>query len=79
MFSCVYSISHYMLGYKTADEQTTKVLKGLNLKELIPRFLQESITLHITIKLSIDQFRKLGLANRSDIMKIRAKCTVYGS
>ena len=30
-----------------ADKQTTKLLKELNLEDLIPRFLQESITLDI--------------------------------
>ena len=44
-----------------ADKQTTKVLKDLNVEDLISRFLQESVTLDIINKLSIDEFRKLGL------------------
>ena len=67
------------LEYIMADEQITNVLKDMNLEDLIPRFLQESITLDIINKLSIDDFRKLGLVNRTDIMRLREKCTVYWS
>lgn len=61
------------------DEQTTKVLKDLNLDDLITRFLQERSTLDIINKLSINEFKKLVLVNRNDIMKLREKCTFYGS
>ena len=61
------------------DEQTTRVLEDLNLEDLVPRFFQEIIALDIINKLSIDEFRKLGFVNRSDIMKLRQKYTVYGS
>ena len=45
----------------------------------MPRFLQESITLDIINKLSVDESRKRGLVNRSNIMKLREKCSVFGS
>lgn len=48
-----------------AYQQTTKILKDLNLEDLIPQFLQESITLDTKNKLSIDRFRKLRLVNVS--------------
>ena len=48
------------LAYKMANERTTKALKDMNLEDLIPLSLQESITLDIINKLSIDEFRKLG-------------------
>ena len=48
------------------DKQTTKVLKDFNLKDLIPRLLKESIILNIINKLSIDELRKPGLANRNE-------------
>ena len=50
-----------------ANEQTSKVSKYLNLGGLTPRFLQESITLDIINKHSVNEFRKLGLVNRSNI------------
>lgn len=52
------------------DEQSTKVLKDLNLEDLIPRFLQENINLDIINKLPMDKFRKLWLENGSDIVKL---------
>ena len=67
------------LDYNMADKQTTKVLKDLNLEYLLPRFLQECITLDIINKLSINELRKLGLLNRSQVIKLRKKFNVYGS
>ena len=58
------------LKYKMLDEQSTKVLKDLNLEDRIPRSLQENINLDIINKLSMDKFRTLWLANRSDIVKL---------
>ena len=46
---------------------------------LMPRLLRESITLDIINKLSIYESRKRGLVNRSNIMKLREKCSVFWS
>ena len=62
------------------EEQTIKVLKDLSLEDIIPRgFFKKNITLDIINKLSIYEFRKFGLINRSYNMKLREKCNVYGS
>ena len=45
-------------------------------KTIIPRFLQESMTLDITNKLSVDKFRKLGLVKRSNFFETKKEMAV---
>ena len=45
-------------------------------KTIIPQFLQESMTLDIINKLSVDKFGKLGLVNRSNFFETKKEMGV---
>ena len=61
-----------------ADDKTVQVLKDLNLEHLVPRFEEESITLDIINKLSLEEFNQLGVLQRNDVKNLREKCIFYG-
>ena len=54
------------------------VLKKLGLSDHRARFLEEKTSTHIVCHLSIEDFLKLGLANRNAIMSLRIECSTYG-
>lgn len=55
------------------------ILRKLKLEYFIERFEMEKITPDLVGKLSLNDFKELGVQNRSDIMALRVKCTKYGS
>jgi hypothetical protein len=58
--------------------EIASVLQKLNLELLTEKFDMEKITPHIVGKLSLSEFKKLGLQNRNDIMTLRLECAKYG-
>ena len=54
------------------------ILIGLNLDHFIEKFNAENITLGIVGKLSLNEFKELGIQNRA-IMALHLECTKYGS
>lgn len=61
------------------NEEMSYVLKKLQLTQFIPVFLTEKITADVVCKLSLQEFRQLGVIHNSDIMKLRTECAKYGS
>ena len=55
------------------------VLRQLKLEHFIERFDTEKITPDLVGKLSLNEFKELGVQNRNDIMALRIECTKYGS
>ena len=55
------------------------VLRRLKLDHLIDKFISEKITPDLVGKLSLNDFRELGVHNRNEIMKLRIECSKYGS
>lgn len=55
------------------------VLRKLKLEYFIERFDMEKITPDLVGRLSLNEFKELGLQNRNDIMALRIECTKYGS
>lgn len=55
------------------------ILKKIDLKRLVESFYIEDITPGIVWKLTIDDFEKLGLKDRSLIMRLRIECSKFGS
>ncbi|CAB3979267.1 tRNA (uracil-O(2)-)-methyltransferase [Paramuricea clavata] len=55
------------------------ILRKLKLDYLIERFNIEKITPNLVGKLSLNEFKKLGVQNRNDIMVVRMECSKYGS
>jgi len=63
-----------------ADSEMMKVLEKLQIKkELAKRFQEEKITPDIICKLSLDDFRQLGVVDRCLVMKLRVECLKYGN
>ena len=54
------------------------VLEKLGLRQFISKFLEEEITPYIVCKLSLYEFRFLGIVDTSDIISLRAYCSKYG-
>ena len=59
--------------------EMASVLPRLKLDHLIDKFISEKITPDLVGKLSLNDFRELGVHNRNEIMKLRIKCSKYGS
>ena len=57
--------------------EIASVLQKLNLELLTEKFDMEKITPDIVGKLSLSEFKKLGLQNRNDIMTLRLECAKY--
>ena len=55
------------------------VLQKLKLEHCTERFRLENISSDIVGKLSLNEFKELGIQNRNDIMALRWECTKYGS
>ena len=55
-----------------------KILKKLHMEHLNPMFVAEKISPDVVCKLSLEEFKQLGLVNHSDIMKLRVSCSSYG-
>lgn len=55
------------------------ILRKLKLDYLIERFNIEKITPDLVGKLSLNEFKELGVQNRNDIMVVRMECSKYGS
>ena len=61
-----------------AKSEMVHVLEKLDLRQFIPKILEEKITPDIVCKLSSHEFRLLGVASSSDIMSLRVYCSKYG-
>ena len=55
------------------------VLQKLNLENYIQMFNAEKITPNIVGKLSLADFKELGMQSHKDIMSVRLECVKYGS
>ncbi len=55
------------------------VLRKLNLENYMEMFYAEKITPDIVGKLSLSDFRELGMQSRKGIMTLRLECVKYGS
>ena len=55
------------------------VLQKLNLENYVQMFNAEKITHNIVGKLSLADFKELGMQSREDIMSLRLECVKYGS
>ena len=65
---------HKNIKLKMASEmEMTRVLRKLNLELFIEKFNMEKITPDLVGKLSLNEFEKLGVQNRDDIMASRLK------
>ena len=61
-----------------AKSEMVDVLEKLDLRQFIPEFLEEKITLDIVCKLSSHEFRLLGIASPSDVLSLRVYCSKCG-
>ena len=59
--------------------EMARVLRKLNLELFIEKFIMEKITPDLVGKLSLNEFEKLGVQNRDDIMALKVECSKYGS
>ena len=64
---------------KMASDQMLSVLQKLKLESVRERFESEKITPDIVNKLSLNEFKELGVQNHFDIMALRVECTKYES
>ena len=55
------------------------ISRKLKLDYFIGKFNGEKITPGLIGKLSLNDFRELGVQNRNDIMTLRMECSKYGS
>ena len=62
-----------------SEMEMARVLRKLNLELFIEKFNMEKITPDLVGKLSLNEFEKLGVQNRDDIMALRVECSKYGS
>ena len=60
-----------------ADNKINDVLKKLGLSNHGARFVEEKISTDFFCYLSIEDFLKLGLADRNAIMSLRIKCSTF--
>ena len=61
-----------------ADNKMNDHLKKLDLSDHRARFVEEKISTDIICYLSIEDFLKLGLADRNAIMSLRIECSTFG-
>ena len=54
------------------------VLHKLKLDHFIDKFSSEKITPDLVGKLSLSEFRELGVQNRNEVMKLQMECSKYG-
>ena len=62
-----------------SEMEMTRVLGKLNLELFIEKFNMEKITPDLVGKLSLNEFEKLRVQNRDDIMASRVEGSKYGS
>ena len=62
--------------YNMASEMAP-VLHKLKLDHFIDKFSSEKITPDLVGKLSLSEFRELGVQNRNEVMKLRMECSKY--
>ena len=55
-----------------------RILKKVDLEGLVEAFRKEDITPDIVCKLTIEEFKQLGLLDRNSIMKLRVECSTFG-
>ena len=61
------------------SERMVAILKKIDLGHLGSIFSSEKVTPDIIPKLSLVEFEKLGITSRSQVMRLRVECCVYGS
>ena len=61
------------------EQEMSGILRKIDLEGLVESFYEEDITLDIVCKLTIEDFEKLGIKDRSLIMKLRIECSTFGS
>uniref|UniRef100_A0A7M5XMG4 Integrase catalytic domain-containing protein n=1 Tax=Clytia hemisphaerica TaxID=252671 RepID=A0A7M5XMG4_9CNID len=61
-----------------ADQKLKNVLLHLGLHHYIDVFREENITSYLTSKLSMENFKSLGITDNAKIMQLRVKCCASG-
>ena len=69
---------YYCTKTNTAANKMDDVLKKLGLSDRRARLVEEKISTEIVCYLSIEDFLKLGLTDRSAIMSLRIECSTFG-
>ena len=69
---------YYCTKTNTAANKMDDVLKKLGLSDRRARLVEEKISTDIVCYLSIEDFLKLGLTDRSAIMSLRIECSTFG-
>ena len=69
---------YYCTKTNMADNKMNDVLKKLGLSDHRTKFVEEKILTDIVFYLSIEDFLKLGLADRNTIMSLRIECSTFG-
>jgi hypothetical protein len=80
----IYLVISPLACFKMAFEieqftEIESILRKLKLDYSIERFKIEKITPDLVGKLSLNEFKELGVQNRGDIMALRMECSKYGS
>ena len=61
-----------------AEQEMSGIFRKIDLEGLVESFYEEDITPDIVCKLTIEDFEKLGLKDRSLIMKLRIESSTFG-
>ena len=69
---------YYCTKTNMQDNKMNDVLKKLGLSDHRTKFVEEKILTDIVFYLSIEDFLKLGLADRNTIMSLRIECSTFG-
>ena len=69
---------YYCTKANMANNKMNDVLKKLDLSDHRAKFVEEKISTDIVCYLSIEDFLKLGLADRNAIMSLRIECSTFG-
>ena len=69
----------YLENLQNMALDMASVLQKLNLENYVQMFNAEKITPNIVGKLSLADFKELGMQSRKDIMSLRLECVKYGS
>ena len=64
---------------KMTEQEMSGILRKIDLEGLVESFYEEDIIPDIACKFTIEDFEKLGLKDRSLIMKLRIECSTFGS
>ena len=61
------------------EQEISGILRKIDLEGLVESFYEENVTPDIVCKLTIEDFEKLGIKDRSLIIKLRIECSTFRS